>query len=302
MKNYRNIIFASVLSAVALGTTSCRDDFSDINTNPSQITKADPSYLFAQSVMNFDPYDYTYWFYDAPMLYSWTQLAVPTGSMSSSFKVTTTTGGVDYVNTLKYVHEVAYVREKMSVEDADKHAATAACMNVVTAYLALNAADINGDIPFTEAGQALHGGTLTPAYDRVADLYTLWLSQMDEAIATFTTATNQTFPANQDIVYRGDLKKWAKLANSFKLRIAARLISQDKARAIKIAEEVGNASCGYINTLDECMLFNKGVVNSSSNDFIYHWSNGFMEGNASSQRVVDFMVQNQDPQIGRAHV
>lgn len=297
MKNYRSIILATVFGATVLTTTSCRDDFSDINSSPSQVTKADPSYLFAQSVMEFDPCDYTYWFYDAPMLYAWSQLAVPTGSMTENFKMTTNIGGINYVKTLKYVREIEFVRSKMTSEDAAKHAATAACADIITDYLALAAADINGDIPFTEAGRALHGGTITPNYDKVADLYDLWLSHMDNAIEVFTTVKDQTFPTNQDVVYRGDLKKWAKLANSFKLKIAARLVSQDKAKAIKIVEEVANASCGYINTLEEAMLFNKSVINSSSQDYIYHWSNGFMEGNAASQRFVNFMVENRDPRV-----
>ena len=61
----------------------------------------------------------------------------------------------------------------MSEEESAKHAATAACVDMLTTYLAIASSDINGDIQFTEAGNALHGGTLTPAYDRIADLYNL---------------------------------------------------------------------------------------------------------------------------------
>lgn len=159
------------------------------------------------------------------MLTAWAQLAVPTGSFIESSALTTVTGGVNYVKTLKLAHEISYLRSNMSEEETAKHAATAACVDVITAYLAVGSSDINGDIQFTEAGNALHGGTLTPAYDRIADLYNLWLNQLNAAITTFTTASDQIFLGNQDIVYQGDLKKWAKLANFMKLRIAARLIS-----------------------------------------------------------------------------
>jgi hypothetical protein len=297
MNNYHNILMGFGLGVALLCTTGCRDDFADINSSPSQVTKAEPSYLFAKAVMDFDPFDYTFWFYDAPMLTAWSQMAVPTGSFVESTALTTVTGGVNYVNTLKLAHEITYLRSNMSEEESAKHAATAACVDVLTAYLAISSSDINGDIQFTEAGNALHGGTLTPAYDRIADLYDLWLSQLNAAITTFTTATDQIFTSNQDIVYRGDLTKWAKMANSLKLRIAARLIHQDKAKALTIASEVANASCGYIDSLEDAMLFNKSVVNSSSDDYIYHWSNGFMDGRASSQRVVDFMLKNKDPRV-----
>lgn len=299
MNKYSNILMGFGLGVALVCTTGCRDDFADINSSPSQVTVGDPSYLFAMAVMDFDPFDYTYWFYDAPMLTSWTQMAVPTGSFTESSALTTVTGGVNYVRVLKLAHEITYLRSNMSEEDAAKHATTAACVDVLTAYLALSSSDINGDIQFTEAGNALHGGTLTPAYDRIADLYTLWLSQLDNAITVFTTAsaTEQIFESEQDIVFKGDRTKWAKAANSMKLKIAARLISQDKARALTIASEVANASCGYIDSLADAMLFNKGIVNSSSNDYIYHWSNGFMDGMASNQRIVNFMLKNKDPRV-----
>lgn len=297
MNNYRNILMGFGLGAALLCTTGCRDDFADINSSPSQVTVAEPSYLFAQAVMDFIPFDYTLWFYDAPMLTAWSQMAVPTGSFVESSVLTTVNGGVNYVRVLKLAREIEYLRSNMGAEEAAQHAATAACVDVLTAYLAIGSSDINGDIQFTEAGNALHGGTLTPAYDRIADLYTLWLSQLNDAITVFTTATDQIFTENQDIVYRGDLTKWAKLANSMKLKIAARLISQDKARALAIASEVASAPCGYIDSMDDAMLFNKSVVNSSSDDYIYHWSNGFMDGTASSQRVVDFLLENKDPRV-----
>lgn len=297
MNNYRNILMGLGLSATIVCTTGCRDDFADINSSPSQVTKAEPSYIFSQAVMDFEPYSYTYWFYDSPMLTAWTQMAVPTGSFKESAFLTTAVGGVSYVNVLKLAHEITFLRSNMSEEESAKHAATAACVDMLAAYLAISSSDINGDIQFTEAGNALHGGTLTPAYDRIADLYDLWLGQLDAAITTFTTATDQIFPKNQDPVFHGDLTKWAKAANSLKLRIAVRLLSQDKAKALKIASEVANASCGYIDSMDNAILFNKSVVNSSNNDYIYHWSNGFMQSTASNQRVINFMIENKDPRV-----
>ena len=297
MNNYRNILLGLGLSATIVCTTGCRDEFSDINSSPTQVTKAEPSYLFAQAVMDFEPFSYTYWFYDSPMLTAWSQMAVPTGSFKESSFLTTAVGGVGYVNVLKLAHEITFLRSNMSEEESAKHAATAACVDMLTTYLAIASSDINGDIQFTEAGNALHGGTLTPAYDRIADLYNLWLEQLDAAITTFTTATEQIFPTKQDPIYHGDLTKWAKAANSLKLKIAVRLLSQDKAKALKIASEVANASCGYIDSIDDAILFNKSVINSSSDDYIYHWSNGFMESTAANQRVINFMLENKAPRV-----
>ena len=105
---------------------------------------------------------------------------------------------------------------------------------------------------------------------------------------------------SQDVIYNGDMKKWAKLANSLKLRLAVRYIAQNKAKAQEIANAVTSASCGYIDSLDDAMLFNKGTNFSNGgtgNDWQYHWSNGFMDGTAASEKVINFMVDNLDPRV-----
>lgn len=62
MNKYHNMLMGFGLGVALLCTTGCRDDFAEINSSPSQVTKAEPSYLFAKAVMDFDPYDYTLWF------------------------------------------------------------------------------------------------------------------------------------------------------------------------------------------------------------------------------------------------
>lgn len=298
--NYKRILIASLMGAAILGTTtSCRDDFAEINSSPSQVTTAQPTYLFAQAVLKFEPAGYLYWFYNAPMMYSWAQMAAPTNGYGSDFTTTTATGeqGSQYLETLKYVREVEYYQSTLSEEEADQYNNILACLNTITAYLGVFDTDMYGDIPFTEAAKGLHGGTLTPGYDTIESLYSLWLEQLNAAINTLTTSTNQIELSGQDVVYSGDMAKWAKLANSVKLKIATRLLVKNKAQALQIAQEVAQASCGYIDSLDDAMLFNKATNNTNSNDYAYHWNNGFMTGTAASQRVLDFMLDNKDPRV-----
>lgn len=295
---YIAITFLSVLLFLA---TSCRDDMAVINSNPSQVTEANIPYLFAQAVKDFQPAGYTFWFYNAPMTYKWGQMGVPTGGFTSLYTQTTATGeqGGQYISLLKYKRDIDNVRTNiLSEEEANKYASIAACVDVLTVYLGIFDSDMYGDRPFTEAAMARYGGTLTPKYDKVADLYTLWLETLSNSITLLSTSTNQTFPTTQDVIYKGDLKKWAKLANSLKLKIAARLLSQDKAKALSIASEVANNAAGVIDGTDDDLLFNKASsVTSGDHDLVYHWSNGFMESTASSQRVVDFMLKNKDPRV-----
>jgi len=100
------------------------------------------------------------------------------------------------------------------------------------------------------------------------------------------------------VVYRGDAAKWARLANSLKLKIAVRLLSQDKAQALSIASEAASNIAGLIDGADYDFLFNKATsITKDDGDKVYHWNQGFMESTASSRRVIDFMLKNKDPRV-----
>jgi hypothetical protein len=287
------------LAAASLCFTSCKDEFAEINTDSSgvDIDKGDPTYLFAQGVLAFEPQDYPYWFYNAADIYQWTQVGVPVGGVTSSLADGAAFKGVLAVDVLKYVNEIAYSRSRMSAEKSAQYAQYAAALDVLAIYMGIYDSDFIGNVPYTEAGQGVHGGTLTPKYDRVEELYDLWLKKLDEDILVLTTAKDQIFKSSQDVVYNGDVKKWAKLANSLKLKIAARLISQNKAKALTIAKEVANASCGVLDGEADDFMFNKATSSTSSDDYTYHWKNGVLQSIGGSKVMVDFLVKNKDPRV-----
>ena len=198
---------------------------------------------------------------------------------------------------MRYVRDLEHYRSQLSEEESAKLAGYAACLDVLTAYLGIFDSDMYGYLPFTEACRAPYGGTLTPAYDTQESLYKLWEQQLNDAISTFAK-DGLTMTGSQDLVYNGALAKWAKLANSLKLRLAARYVNIDKSKALSLAQEVASASCGYIDSMEDVMLFNKGTSNSdNNNDLIYHWSNGFWDGMAASTNMMNFMVNNLDPRV-----
>lgn len=299
MKKIKYLLTIIVSCLLVVGT-SCRDDMADINTNPSQVVKGNIPYLFAQAVIEFEPSGYLYWFYNAAMTYRWGQMGVPTAGFTSNYTETTATGeqGDQYIRVLNYARDIQHLRSTMSEEESAKYASLSACVDILTVYLGIFDTDMYGDRPFTEACKARYGGTLTPKFDKVEDLYSLWLGMLDDAIQTLTTAQNQIFPHSQDVVYKGDVSKWAKLANSLKLKIAVRLLSQKKSDALAIAAEVATAQCGVLDGSDDDFLFNKAnAIAKDDGDKVYHWNQTFLTGMASSQRVVNFMLKNKDPRV-----
>jgi hypothetical protein len=303
MKSLKYTLAALALGATVVSTTSCREDFTDINKNPNQIVTADASMLFTKGIIDFEPSGYLMWYYNAPMMQLWSQLGTPTGGYTPNFAKTTAYGdqGSQYIKVLKYVREMNALIENAG-EDGAKYKGYAAALDVLTAYLGILDTDLIGSVPFTEACMANYGGTLTPAYDSQESLYQLWEQQLNAAISVFSNPTGLVMKAAQDIAFNGDWNKWARFANSLKLRLAARYVNINKSKALSLAQEVASASCGYIDSMDQAMLFNKATATSDNNqDIIYHWSNGFLDGQAASINVMNFMVKNLDPRVRFAY-
>lgn len=297
MKKIKYIIIVLILASASLFTYSCKDEFADINTDQTAVTKGNPSYLFAQAVVEFEPQGYLYWFYNASEIYQWIQTGVSTGGVSSSIADGAAAQNFRSIDVLKYANELKYSRSLMTAEESAKYEQYAAAIDVLCVYMGIYDTDFTGDISYTEAAQAAHGGTLTPKYDRVADLYTLWLENLDNDIKTLTTATGQVFIASQDPIYGGKVANWAKLANSLKLKIAARLISQDRAKALKIAEEVAKSTAGVISSSSEDFLFNKSISSTTNSDYSYHFGNDVLQSVGGSQSMINFMIENNDPRV-----
>ncbi len=300
MKKYKLFL---ALTGLILFATSCKDDFSEMNKGKDSITNTNPSYLFAQGVLEFEPSPYICWFANAHNFYYCVQTAIPGSSINPDAIVGgSEQQGYQCISVLKYVNALKYERSKMEKEKSDQYECTAAALDVLAVYLGIYDSDFCGDIPFTEAATGRYqGGTLTPKYDRVEDLYNIWLETLNKSIKTFTTASNQIELGNQDVIYKGDWKKWAKLANSLKLKIAARLINQKMDQAKNIVAEVVAAPCGMLDGRNDDFLFHKADENTgeNGNDYVYHWNNSTLwyNGVNASQRVVDFLIKNQDPRV-----
>lgn len=295
MKKIFSIVFAGL---AALSFVGCSDDFSELNQKPDAIVTGNVSYLFAEAVNNFKPDWYLEYYYNAPMKYQWAGWGQSTSGAGEGLLTLTATGdqGYMYLSTLKYVRNIEHILDGMSKEEATTNKPYLAAARVLTIYTAIFDTDMYGSIPYDEACTAAYeGGTLTPKYDRVEDLYNEWLATLDECIADFT-ADGANMANTQDVVFAGDVTKWAKFANSLKLRMAVRLQNANPTLAKDIVAKVKSASCGYIDSVDDDVMFNKATVSNENDDWVYHWSNGFT-GCAASKHVVDFMVGAQDPRV-----
>lgn len=103
--------------------------------------------------------------------------------------------------------------------------------------------DTYGPIPYTQTGV---DGKITAPYDSQELVYHTMLQELDEAIAALTERRMDKFSPLADHIYNGDFEKWAKLANSIKLRLAMRIVYVDPQLAQTKAEEAINSEVGVI--------------------------------------------------------
>ncbi|WP_035565599.1 SusD/RagB family nutrient-binding outer membrane lipoprotein [Hymenobacter sp. IS2118] len=106
--------------------------------------------------------------------------------------------------------------QKLIDQSAATSPAYSGVAKIMQGFLFSVTTDAFGDIPFTEALK--FDQNLQPKYDASAAVYTGIIELLNSGIADLKK-TSVTSPADDDLIYAGDLVKWEKFANTLKLRL-----------------------------------------------------------------------------------
>jgi hypothetical protein len=197
-----------------------------------------------------------------------------------------------YSNILPNLFEI---RKQIDLkENPQDYAKMKAVTYIIQALHGIKVTDMNGSIPYSEAGQGRYDGNYAPAFDSQETLFTNWLSELDGAIATLSaagTATEKSY-GNSDVLYKGDWTKWVKLANTLKLRIAARYENQDAAKTAAIVTQVLSNTIGPITSVDDNLVYTNPNFEPIGGAINYR------DVKYGTIAIVDFMKKVNDPRIG----
>ncbi|GAB3315423.1 SusD/RagB family nutrient-binding outer membrane lipoprotein [Larkinella ripae] len=244
MKNIIRWSFAVILGSGLFVTTSCKEDFGNINTDPSIVTVPDPKYLFTYSLDNLASYKGNEWVWESleQTLRFSQHLTTDPYELSTNINARYS---AFFANILPNLVEI---RKQIDAKtDKDRFQKMRAATYVVAVYQGLQVTDLNGSIPYTEAIQGRVEQNFRPVYDSQKTLFDTWLTELTESAKTLSSnLADQENYGNSDIFYHGDWTKWAKLANTLKLRIAVRYEGQDKTRTQQIFKEVMEDATGPI--------------------------------------------------------
>lgn len=285
-----------LLASCVLGAslfTSCADEFKDVNSKEADISVPNIRFLFAECLNQFEPMDYSAWYYDMPRLGSWSQCIITPSGNQDSFNLITEQGSVgSHVNRLlRMVNDVRNQISQMSDADKERYEYIQYLCNPLLVFVGMNDSDMYGSRQYSEAEMARYTDPplFLPKYDTQEELIAYWLDELNETISYLTTHNVSDILGTQDFIYNGDLDKWARFANSLKLKIAARLINKDRNKAISIVNEVVSSPAGIIETADGDLVYNRGKNNN-------HWNNDFPHGVGVDQ-LIDFMKENRDTRL-----
>jgi len=139
------------------------------------------------------------------------------------------------------------------------------------AYLFSIATDIWGEVPYSQAAQGLK--FTNPRFDKQEDIYqgnsalgiTSLFDLVKSGLADLAKTSNVFIPGSDDIVYKGDLTKWARMGNTLLLKFAIQVSNKNPALATSTIASVITGN-NYINSnaLDFEVPFAASVGNQNA--------------------------------------
>jgi len=254
MKKYISIIFATL----AMAGSSCKKDYLELSKNPNTPTVTTPNLLLSGAlkttadIVNGGGYtQYAAWI----GYLSWSTGFQPNVALLS-YQITSATYDLFtplYGNLTNY--------SALAASTPEPYFQAISKIMTVFDYQAL--VDNYNNVPYS---QALKGtAVLNPKYDDGSAIYDDLMKQLDAAIVQIQGApVGALTPGTADIMYKGDMTKWLKFANTLKLRIALRQSNIGaKTAALKAATNATSA-LGYLDITNGAVV-NPGYLNSDAN-------------------------------------
>ncbi len=286
------LIFISAFIVGLFSLSSCDNDFGDINTDPSVISDPNIIYLMTNEMVDMSKDEYYRYFHQMgprilPTLGYTTQGDGGNGNkMNENFRVETFY--TDKVIT--YSRDIINRVDNLPEDEQAYYLGVKGISFVLKIVPSIIRLEDVGEQKYTQAGLAPYTSPplLLVPNDSEEVTINAWLEELDLALE-WLAADNLVSLGNQDIFYKGDYTKWAKLCNSLKLKIASLLVNKDRARAIKIVEDVANSSVGFIQSIDNDFFYRLEDDNRGSGD-------GWQVG-PGSKSFVSFLREYKDPRL-----
>lgn len=315
MKNIKSIYIKSTLVLLTLAVLSCTGDFDELNVRPNAVTPSSASptgFIGTIERLTFNP-DREVW---------WRAQLIHADRFADHFRFgfngSWWNDGLGYEYHVDYTDwywRDYYTRVPANINEYLKvtgEGGTKANQNLYAIGLVLKAGyyqlitDSFGDVPYT---QVADGATLAPKYDEQKEIYRQSIADLGKAIAIFGSQTEDAVYKDQlatdDLIFKGDLSKWAKYANALRLRMGMRALGASGAdfATTAINESLSKPLPSTIADLAKIDKDPKATASSAYLDDGYNriwWTfDGLGSKWTVSKSLIDILRNNNDPRLPR---
>ncbi len=287
-----------LLISMFLFTTSCDDNFAEINTNPTVAIDIDPGFQFSRVQLRTSGGRYENW--RAGLIYSSMinqHMAALCGYWNGDKY--TFNGGYNsslfdraYTEQVKDMQDLINTLEQGEVGDQTMLGMARIWRTVIFHRLT----DLYGDIPYSEAGLGSIAGIDFPKYDSQQSIYMDMLSELESAVGQLGSGGF----GSADLIFGGDVDKWRKFGNSMMLRLAMRVSEVDAGTAQSFAGKAISGGIMTDNSDDAFLEHTNGPAGVNRNGLgeVLDKSNGFGDDCPRlSATLVNGLLERADPRL-----
>lgn len=296
--------------ATAAVTISCSEDFLDVNDNPNDPSVSTPGLTLTVAQQNFASLNANSMNYMGNFIvYNW---AVPSNWSAQQDLIKYNVTNTFYSNIFETSYgtifrDLAYVKNVEDPSGAADYGNYDAIVETLKGFQYQHLVDLYGDVPYSEAN--LRGANTTPKYDDAETVYKSVIDSLTSAaILALNPADNAEDPGSSDIIFGGDMTKWAQFANTIKLRMLVRLSNtgQDSYIQSQIALIDANEA-GYIT---EDVSSNPGYSQNEDQLSPFYGYAGYNEAGeeldrhdytVASDYIITYLQDNNDPRINQLY-
>ena len=272
-----------IITAALFGLSSCKKDLAEINVDPNRVTEAHPQLLLTQ--IQWDAFQYNS---GTGSLYAMKMLVQTDGESSGQYYKW------DRSDFTPYSH-MRDVTKMMEEAERINSKAYVALGKFFRAFYFLNLTLVFGDVPYS---QALQGETQAayapPVYDAQKEVFKGILSELKEA--NDLLAAENTIIAG-DIIYKGDVTKWRKLVNAFRLKILIMLSKKEGDADLNIKStfaQIVTSEPLFTGNEDDAQLV---FLDQQGNRYPEFNSSGYGSGMYMDSTFIRRLQDRQDPRL-----
>lgn len=220
MKKIFNVLLMVI---IAVGVSSCKK-YLDINDNPNSSTSSSPDLVLPQAITGSAAISNNYnasYFYPGGFIANVYGVGGYGATLTYSYTASSFTGLFTsvYDNATDYKYVIDNTSETPSL------AYSTAIARIMKAFMFSKLVDQYNDVPYSEA--LMGSANLTPKYDKAEDIYKDLVAQLTLGIKTITdgqaASTTAKLVASSDPLYKGDMDRWKRFANTIKLRLLIKM-------------------------------------------------------------------------------